>query len=92
MRLSREKINHLSKLLVEAFQDQEGIGMSREVNEVRLRIVKVLTDELKIDDVVDTEVRRTLSSYAKKPVEGSREWDVMYQKLYEAEMKKRRGF
>jgi len=92
MRLSREKINHLSKLLIESIQGHQGISLTRAANEVRLRIVKVLTDELKIDDVIDTEVRRSLNSYSKKPVEGSREWDILYQKLYEAEMKKRRGF
>ncbi|HLC26213.1 MAG TPA: DUF507 family protein [bacterium] len=92
MRLSREKINHLSKLLIESIQGHQRISLTRAANEVRLRIVKVLTDELKIDDVIDTEVRRSLNSYSKKPVEGSREWDILYQKLYEAEMKKRRGF
>ena len=92
MRLNREKINHLSKLLIESIQGQPGISLTRAANDVRLRIVKVLTDELKIDDVIDTEVRRSLNSYSKKPVEGSREWDILYQKLYEAEMKKRRGF
>jgi len=34
-------------------------------------------------------VRRTLYSYARKIVEGSREWDVMYQKLYDEELAKR---
>jgi hypothetical protein len=34
-------------------------------------------------------VRRTLASYSRKIVEGSREWDVMYQKLYDEEFAKR---
>jgi hypothetical protein len=42
--------------------------------------------------VIDAEVRRKLASYARKIVEGNREWDVMYQKFYEQEMKKRLGF
>ncbi|MBI3014152.1 MAG: DUF507 family protein [Candidatus Tectomicrobia bacterium] len=92
MRLSREKINHLSKLLIGSIQGQKRITLTREANDVRLRVVKVITDELKIDDVIDAEVRRSLNSYSKKPVEGSREWDILYQKLYESEMKKRRGF
>ena len=59
---------------------------------MRLQIVKTLTDELKIEEVVDAEVRRRLASYSRKIVEGNREWDVMYQKLYEEETKKRLGF
>jgi hypothetical protein len=61
-------------------------------NDVRLQIVKTLTDELKIEEVVDAEVRRRLASYSRKITEGNREWDVMYQKLYEEETKKRLGF
>ena len=59
---------------------------------MRLQIVKTLTDELKIEEVVDAEVRRRLASYSRKITEGNREWDVMYQKLYEEETKKRLGF
>ena len=61
-------------------------------NDVPLQIVKTLTDELKIEDVIDAEVRRKLASYSRKIVEGNREWDVMYEKFYEQEMKKRLGF
>jgi uncharacterized protein len=61
-------------------------------NDVRLQIVKTLTDELRIEETVDAEVRRKLASYSRKIVEGNREWDVMYQKFYEQEMKKRLGF
>jgi hypothetical protein len=59
---------------------------------VRLQIVKTLTDELRIEEIVDAEVRRKLSSYSRKIIEGNREWDVMYQKFYEQEMKRRLGF
>jgi uncharacterized protein len=92
MSLSRPKINHLSQLIVKALQ-KAGIVTFRKVeNDVRLQIVKTLSDELRIEEVVDVEVRRKLASYSRKIVEGNREWDVMYQKLYEEEMKKRLGF
>ena len=92
MSLSREKINHLSLLVVKALQKAGGVKFLKPENDVRLQIVKTLTDELKIEEAVDIEVRRKLASYSRKIVEGNREWDVMYQKLYEEEMKKRLGF
>ncbi len=64
----------------------------RESNDVRLQVVSSITEELKIDDVVDEAVRKTINSYSKKIPEGSNEWEVMYNKLYDDEMKKRRGF
>ncbi len=92
MSLSRSKINHLSHLIVKNLLTSEAVRFLKEENDVRLQIVKTLTDELKIEEVVDADVRRQLASYSRKIVEGSREWDVMYQKFYEQEMKKRIGF
>jgi hypothetical protein len=92
MGLSRSKINYLSHLIVKALQQAGIVTFLKPENDVRLQIVKTLTDELKIEDVIDAEVRRKLASYSRKIVEGNREWDVMYQKFYEQEMKNRLGF
>jgi hypothetical protein len=92
MSLSRPKINTLSQLIVKALQKSAGVTFLKADNEVRLQIVKTLTDEMKIEEVIDAEVRRRLASYSRKITEGNREWDVMYQKLYEEETKKRLGF
>jgi len=92
MSLSRPKINSLSQLIVKALQKAGIVTFLKAENDVRLQIVKTLTDELKIEEVIDAEVRRKLASYSRKIVEGNREWDVMYQKLCEEETKKRLGF
>jgi hypothetical protein len=92
MSLSRQKINHLSQLIVKALQKARHVTLLKPENDVRLQIVKTLTDELRIEEIVDAEVRRKLSSYSRKIIEGNREWDVMYQKFYEQEMKRRLGF
>lgn len=92
MSLSRPKINHLSQLIIKQLQNSGTVRFLKPENDVRLQVVKTLTDELKIEEIIDTEVRRKLASYSRKIVEGNREWDVMYQKFYEQEMKKRLGF
>jgi hypothetical protein len=92
MSLSRQKINHLSQLIVKALQKAGHVTLLKPENDVRLQIVKTLTDELRIEEIVDAEVRRKLASYSRKIIEGNREWDVMYQKFYEQEMKRRLGF
>ena len=48
-----------------------------------------LTEEAKLEESVDTEVRRTLSSYARPAPEGSHEWEVMYQKTRSEVLKRR---
>jgi hypothetical protein len=89
MSLSREKINHLSQILMRELQKFPGVTLRAPTNTIRLEIVRAFNDALKLEAAIDTAVRRTLTSYSRQIVEGSREWDVMYQKLYEEELDKR---
>lgn len=92
MRLSRDKVMHLSHLIVNALDDSEDLTWLTDKNSLRMEIANVLLNELQAEEVVDQEVRRILQSYKRKITEGSREWDVMYQKTYEEQMKKRGTF
>ncbi len=89
MSLSREKINHLSQILMRELQKFPGVTLQAPINTIRLEIVRAFNEALKLEATIDTAVRRTLTSYSRQIVEGSREWDVMYQKLYEEELAKR---
>jgi len=90
MRLSREKINHLSHLIIKAFLGDENIEVLKAKNDVRLDIVRIITEELLLEEEVDREVHERLSSYKRKIIEGSQEWEILYQKTYEEEMNKKR--
>jgi hypothetical protein len=89
MSLSREKINHLSQILMRELPKLPGVTLQAPTNTIRLEIVRAFNEALKLEADIDTAVRRTLTSYSRPIVEGSREWDVMYQKLYEEELAKR---
>lgn len=89
MRLSREKINHIAKLIVASMEKDERVRLLEDANEARLHVFRMMLDQLKIEDEIDAEVRRILGSYSAKIVEGSRDWDVMYSKLFEQELSKR---
>lgn len=89
MRLSRAKINHLSHILINALEKEPGVEILKDANSVRLDIVRIITRELKIEDEVDESVRKKLSSYSRRILEGSQEWEVLYQKTYEEELTRR---
>jgi hypothetical protein len=91
LKLTREKINHLSKQILNALLEDDRIEYFIEENDLRLQIVKTLTDELNLEDEMDTAVRKTISSYGRDIREGTEEWDIVYQRHYEEENKKRRG-
>ncbi len=88
MKISREKINHISSLLVRDFEKREELDYKEDLNDIRLEIARVMTDILKIDDRADDEARRIVNSYSKNLREGTPEWEVLYQRHYEDELKK----
>ncbi len=89
MSLSREKVNHLSHIIVQGLGELSGITLEEPPNTVRLEIVRSFQEALQLEEAIEATVKRTLNSYSRKIVEGSREWDVMYQKLYDEELDKR---
>ncbi len=89
MRLNRDKMNHLSHLVIKTMEKDSTISLLEESNMIRLNIVGIINDEIKIDDDVDKIVHAKLGSYSKKPLQGSLEWEFLYQKFYEEEMNKR---
>lgn len=91
MKLTREKINQLSKVILKGLLDDDRVEYFLEDNDLRLEIVKVLTDELQREDDIDMAVRKTIGSYGKDIREGTDEWDIVYQRHYEEENRKRRG-
>lgn len=91
MKLTREKINHLSKFILKALLEDDRVEYFVEENDLRLEVVKVLTDELQREEDIDAAVRKTIGSYGRDIREGTNEWDIVYQRHYQEENKKRRG-
>jgi hypothetical protein len=80
---------HLSHIIVRALEDQELVTWLTDQNSLRMEIANIMLEDLSIEEEVNHEVRRILRSYKRNILEGSREWDVMYQKTFEEQMKKR---
>jgi hypothetical protein len=53
-------------------------------------IKRTFTDELRFDDEADAAVRRTIQSLSRRVPEGSPEWEVLYRKYREEELRRRR--
>jgi hypothetical protein len=89
MRMSRERIFYLADRILSGIQGAEGVTALKLGDDLRSEVVRVLTDETKLEESINQEVRRILATYARGPVEGSPAWEVMYQKIREEVHKKR---
>jgi hypothetical protein len=52
---------------------------------------RVLSDHFQREDRIDEVVRRKIASLSRRVVPGNREWDVLYRKYFEEELRKVRS-
>jgi len=90
MRLSHGKINHLSHLVLSYLKTAAQVEFFEEENEIRLAMVRIITEELKDDEGIDIDVRRKIESQKREIPEGSEEWEILYRKYYDEELGRRR--
>lgn len=87
-RLSREKINFLARLILNALFENDEVEFLDEPNEIRLSMVKSIEDELKLYDLLNQKSAEKIRSQKKSIEEGSREWEILYRKYYNEEISK----
>jgi len=87
-RLSREKINFLSKKILEALSRNDRVEFLDDPNEIRLNIVRSLEEEMKLYDSLDKRAIEKIQTQKKSIEEGSREWEILYRKYYNEELSK----
>jgi hypothetical protein len=88
MRMSRERIFHLADLIVKELGTTVGVNV-KAPDDLRPEVIRALTEESKLAESIDGEVRKILGSYSRPLPEGSREWEVLYQKTREEVFRKR---
>ena len=89
MRLSDDKISHITHVVLKGLLEKKVITPLEDDGQIRRDIRRVIERELKVADGVDEMVRRKLQSYSKKIYEGGSEWEVLYNKFYEEEAAKK---
>jgi len=85
MMLSDDKITHTTHMLLKGLMDKGLIVLKEDDSLLRREIKRTITNELKVGEDIDAEVRKKLQSYTKKLIEGSPEWEIMYKKFFEEE-------
>ncbi len=90
MRLSRDKVNHLSRLVIDGLLEDPGVQLRREPNNVRLVIVQILQEELRRDEFIERRVRQKISSQKRDIPEGGDEWEILHRQYYREEFDRHR--
>ena len=88
MKLSRDKISDMSHKIVAALRKSRELRVKKEANDVRLDIVRAITELLTAEEKVDRLSRDKVRSQKRDIPEGSEEWDLLQKRYYAEELKK----
>ena len=88
MKLSRDKINDISHKIVAAVRKSRDFRLKRDPNDVRLELVKVMTEILQTEEKVDKAARTKIRTQKNEIEEGTEEWDLLNKRYYAEELKK----
>ena len=88
MKLSRDKITDMSQKIVAALRKGRALRLRKDLNEVRLEIVRDMIEVLTAEEKVDRAARTKIRTQKRDIPEGSEEWDLLHRKYYSEELKK----
>ena len=88
MKLSRDKVNDLSHKIVSALRKSRDFRVRQDSNELRLAIVRELTEILQLEDRIDKAARQKIRTQKRDIAEGGEEYELLHKRYYAEELKK----
>jgi uncharacterized protein len=88
MRISRDKLNKLAHVVSDALAETDEAEFLEDRNTIRQESRKALEKLLMEETRIDQAARLKIQSQRRIIPEGSQEWDILYRKYYNEEVKK----
>jgi hypothetical protein len=88
MRVSREKINKLAHAVADTLAETDSVDFIEDRNTIRLEARRILEGLMAEEAKIDAAARQKIESQRRTILEGSQEWDILYRKYYNEEVKK----
>ena len=88
MRLSRDKVNKLAHTVADALAGLDQVDFVEDRNTIRMEARRILEELLKEEARLDQAARQKIETQRRTITEGTQEWDILYRKYYNEEVKK----
>ena len=88
MRISPDKLNKLAHTVADTLADIDEVGFLEDRNTIRQEARKALTALLTDEARIDTAARLKIANQRKIILECSQEWEILYRKYYNDEVRK----
>ncbi len=88
MRITRDKLNKLAHVVADTLAETDECDFLDDRNTIRQEARKALETLLMEEMKIDSAAKLKIASQRKIILEGSQEWDILYRKYYNEEVKK----
>jgi hypothetical protein len=88
VRITRDKLNKLAHVVADTLAETDECDFLEDRNTIRQEARKVLEKLLMEEMKIDSAAKLKIASQRKIIQEGSQEWDILYRKYYNEEVKK----
>lgn len=88
MRISRDKVNKLAHVVADTLADTAEAEFQEDRNTIRQEARKILEVLFTEETRIDAAARQKISSQQRIILEGTQEWDILYRKYYNDEVKR----
>jgi hypothetical protein len=88
VRLSRDKVNKVAHTVTDALAAMDEVEFVEDRNSIRLEARRILEELLNQEARIDAAARQKIENQKRTILEGSQEWDILYRKYYNEEVKK----
>lgn len=88
MRVTRDKVNKVAHNLTDALAEMGEVDFLEDRNTIRLEVRRILEELLNQEEKIDVAAKHKIENQKRTILEGSQEWDILYRKYYNEEVKK----
>ena len=88
MRISRDKVNKVAHIVSDALAEMDEVEFLEDRNSIRLEVRRLIEELLNQEAKIDAAARQKIETQKRTILEGSQEWDILYRKYYNEEVKK----
>jgi hypothetical protein len=84
-----ERLNQIANRIKRYIETEDSVEIFEHPNKIRRIVLELLKRLVREQREIDKEVRQRIRSYSRKIVEGTPEWRILYNRIYEDALKRR---
>ncbi|WP_456399640.1 DUF507 family protein [Persephonella sp.] len=84
-----ERMNQVAHQIRKYIETDPEVEIFEHPNKIRRKVFEILKELIREEKEIDREVRQRIKSYSRKILEGTPEWRILYNRIYEDALKRR---